>query len=63
MTTQPTEYISPLLDMRENPDGISGLYLAEMKQMAFQQRDKRFENGVAASCANEMEQCINVLDF
>ena len=48
MATQPTEYVSPLLDMRENPDGINGLNLAEIKQMAFQQQDKRFENGDAA---------------
>ena len=31
--------------------------------MAFQQQDKRFENEVAASFANEMEKCINILDF
>ena len=49
--------------MRENLDGINGLNLAEIKQMAFQQQDKRFENGVAASFANKMEKYINVLDF
>ena len=63
MATQPTEYIPPLFDMRENPDGINGLNLTENKQMAFQQQDKRFENGVSASFASEMEKCINVLDF
>ena len=61
MVTKPTEYIPPLLDMRENPDGINGLNLAEIKQMAFQQQNKTFENGVAASFANEIEKCINVL--
>ena len=30
--------------------------------MAFKQQD-RFENGVAASLVNEMEKCINILDF
>ena len=49
--------------MRENPDDINGLNLAEIKQMAFQQQDKRLKNGVADSFANEMEKCINVLDF
>ena len=63
IATRPTEYVLPLLDMRENPDGINGLNLAEIKQMAFQQQDKRFENEVEASLVNEMEQCINVLDF
>ena len=63
MVTQPTEYIPPLLDMRENPDGINGLNLVEMKQMAFQQQDERFEKWVAASFANELEKYINVLGF
>ena len=63
MATQPTEYVPPLLDMRENPDGINGLNLAGIKQMAFQQQDKRFENEVAASFANETKKCINILDF
>ena len=49
--------------MQENPDSINGFNLADIKQMAFQQQDKRFENGVAASFANQMEKCINVLDF
>ena len=31
--------------------------------MAFQQHDKRFENGVAASFANKTERCINVLEW
>ena len=61
MATQPTGYIPPLLDMRENPNGINGLNLADIKQMAFQQQDMRFENGVAASFADQMEKCINVL--
>ena len=49
--------------MRENLDGINGLNLAEIKQMTFQQQNKRFKNGVAASFANEMKKYINVLDF
>ena len=31
--------------------------------MAFQQQEKRFENGVAALFANEMEKSIIALDF
>ena len=28
-----TEYVPPLFDMQENPDGKNGLYLAEIKQI------------------------------
>ena len=63
MATQPTEYVPPLFTMRENLNGINRLNLEEIKQMAFQQQDKRLGNGVAALFANKMEKHINVLDF
>ena len=42
MATQATEYVPLLLDMRENPDGINVLNLAEIKHMAIQQQNKTF---------------------
>ena len=60
MPTQLTECVPPLLDMRENLDDINEFNLAEVKQMALQQQDNKFENGVEASFADEIKKCLDL---